>query len=85
MVSLLELQQRYVAFKRRCWKVPEQNTTDVYFHVLLLEMHEKRTLTNQELDILIQVTREHILAQKSKQTTKWTAKVSDINKHLLML
>ena len=48
-------------------------------------MHEKRTLTNQELDILIQVTREHILAQKSKQTTKWTAKVSDINKHLLML
>ena len=48
-------------------------------------MHEKRTLTNQELDILIQVTREHILARKSKQTTKWTAKVSDINKHLLML
>lgn len=62
-LSFLDLQERYVVFKRKCWKIPEQ--TDVYLHVIFFEMHERRTLTNQELNMLIQVTSSNVSSHRN--------------------
>ena len=41
-----------------------------YLLVILLEIHERRTVTKQELDILIQLSKRKLLSQRSKQSTK---------------
>ena len=45
-------------------------------------MNEKVTATELKFDIPIQMTLEHVLARRLKQSTLWTAEVSNINKYV---
>ena len=45
-------------------------------------MHEKDTATEKELDNVIQMTLENVLTQRFNKSTKWTAKVTNINKYM---
>ena len=45
-------------------------------------MHERNTAIEKDFDILLQVTQEHVLSRRFKQSIKWTAKVTNINKYV---
>ena len=45
-------------------------------------MHGRDTATEKEFDALLQMTLEHILTQKFKQSSKWAAKITNISKHI---
>ena len=40
-------------------------------------MHERHAATGQEFGIILQMSLEHALAQRFKQSAKWTEKVTD--------
>ena len=56
--------------KRNHSKTPEQITSFVYLHVILFRMHEKDTATETEFNTVLQMTVEHDLTQRFKQSTK---------------
>ena len=45
-------------------------------------MHEINTATEEKFDSVLQMTLEHVLAQKMKQGTKWTSYVTNISKYV---
>ena len=45
-------------------------------------MPERVIATEMKLDISIQMAVEHVLAEKSKESAKWTAEVANINKYV---
>ena len=47
-------------------------------------MHERDTATETEFNTVLQMTVEHDLTQRFKQSTKWTAKVINIIKYVWM-
>ena len=49
---------------------------------VLFRMHEQDTVTEKDIDIAIQMTLVYILAQRSKQSTRWTEKVANISKYI---
>ena len=48
----------------------------------IFRTHERDTATEKEFDIAIQKTLDYVLPQRSKQSTKWTTKVANINKYV---
>ena len=50
---------------------------------VLFRMHEQDTVTEKDIDIAIQMTLVYILAQRSKQSTRWTEKVANISKYII--
>ena len=53
-----------------------------FFMFVLFRMHERDTVTEKDIDIAIQMTLEYVLAQRSKQSTRWTEKVVNISKYI---
>ena len=53
-----------------------------FFMFVLFRMHEQDTVTEKDIDIAIQMTLVYILAQRSKQSTRWTEKVANISKYI---
>ena len=45
-------------------------------------MLEEDTAIEIKFDIAVQITLEHILAQRSKQSTTWNVQVSNINEYV---
>ena len=45
-------------------------------------MHEKETVTENEFDIILQMSLDGVLPQQYKQITKWIAKVTNTNKQV---
>ena len=85
MNAFLKLQQiRGIlrGIERSRLKTPEKVTCVVYLHVILFGMHEKNTATEKEFDTVLYMTLEYFLTQRFKQSTKWTAKVNNINKYV---
>ena len=39
----------------------------------------------REFDIVLQMTLEHVLTERLEQSNKWTVKVTNINKYVLMI
>ena len=81
MNVFLKLEQiRDILFAReRNWRnLPEQITSVVYLHAILFIMHGRDTATETEFDAVLQITLEHILTQRFKESKKWTAKVTNI-------
>ena len=79
MNAFLKLKQiRDVLYgrERNRWKTPEQITSVVYFHVTFFRVHERETATEIEFDIALRMILEHVLTQRFKQSTTWTAKVN---------
>ena len=68
--------------ERNSLKTPEQVTLLVYLHVILFRMHERDTATELEFRSVLQLTLEHILTQRFKQSTTWTAKETNLNKYV---
>ena len=47
-------------------------------------MHKQDTATQIKFDVVIQITLEHVLAQRLKQSIKQTVQVSNINEWVYM-
>ena len=60
----------------------EQIVTIVYLHFILFKIHKRVTATEMKLDILIRMAVEHVLAQKSKESAKWTTQVGNTNQYV---
>ena len=74
--------QRYVLSKRKSYKIPEQVVPVSYIHVCVIQMFEKDTATEIKLDTEIKKSSEHFLPQRLKQSTTWTAQVSNIIQYI---
>ena len=48
-------------------------------------MHGRDTTMEREFDIVLQMTLEHALTERLEQSNKWTVKVTNINKYVLMI
>ena len=59
--------QIHVICERNHCKTFEHIVTDIYFHGTLFRMHIRVGAGEKELDITIQMTREHALVQRPKQ------------------
>ena len=78
--------QRYIVGRGlNILKTAEQVTRVVYLHVILFRIHEKDTATKKEFGTTLEIALEHVLTQRFKQNTKWTAKVTNISKYAQML
>ena len=66
--------------QRNRLKTPEHVTS--VLHIILIRMHGRDTATEKEFDAILQMTPEHVLTQRFKQSNKWTTKVTNISKHL---
>lgn len=51
-------------------------------YVILFRMLEKDIVSEKELNIVFQMTLEHVLAQRFKQNIKQIAKVTNTNKYV---
>lgn len=72
--KLPHIRNRLYGRERNHLKTPEQVTRVLYLHVISFKMHERDTATGKQLDTLLQMTVEHVLMQRFKQSTAWTAK-----------
>ena len=54
----------------------------LFIFMLSYRMHERETATEKEFDIISEMSLDCVLGQRFEQTTKWTAKVTNINKYL---
>ena len=45
-------------------------------------MHERDTATEKKIDTVLQMILENVQVQSTKQSTKWTVKVTNISKYV---
>ena len=59
--------------EKDCLKAPEHITSLVYLHVILFGIHKTDSGAQKEFDTVLKMKSEHVLTQRLKQSTKWTA------------
>ena len=73
---------KVAATPRYCLKTPGQLTSVVCIYITFFRMHERDIATEREFNTVLQMTLEHVLTQKFKESTKWTEKIANISKHV---
>lgn len=57
--------------------IPEQITSVFYLYDILFRMYERSTAAEKAFDTILQISLDCVLAQRLKQSTKLTAKVTN--------
>ena len=72
-----QIRDTFYGKESNCLKPPEQITSAVCLHAILFIEHGWDKATEKEYETVLHITLEHILTQRFKQSTKWTAKVTN--------